>query len=582
MRLLAGSLLALGSTLLAGVAAGAPSAPLVLARVPAAAGDPELALPAHVRLRAPDGSDYALVFAPAERLAYPARALPIATSASAREFVVAREMRAGARRRAAGIAPFLFDDGRNVVVRADAEQAEALAAAGFEILRLPERPMAAPRAAPLPRVRAARDEGIAGLVAGIDEEDLSALVGSLSGERLVTVGGAEQRITTRHTRSGAGIASATLWTAELLASWGYAPSFHEWEIDDLAGRNVVAERTGAVRPAEIVVVCAHLDDMPFEAVAPGADDNASGSAGVLLSARSLASGRFERTVRFVLFTGEEQGLHGSAAYAALLSSQGANVVAVLNLDMIGWDGTGGPVLRLHTRSPQAPGYAGDLAIAGAFRAAVADYVGDALTPVVDSDGLPYSDHYSFWYQGWPAILAIEDDVDDFTPHYHTPRDTLATLDLGYATAFVKAAVATAAHLATPSPPPAPARPALFSPLAPCRVVDTRDPERPSGLGLPALGAWETRTFRVASTCGVPADATALAANVTVAEAAAAGSLTIWPTGDVRPVASAVSFAAGRIRACFSAVTLGAGATFEVYNGSPGAVHVVVDVAGAFR
>jgi hypothetical protein len=204
--------------------------------------------------------------------------------------------------------------------------------------------------------------------------------------------------------------------------------------------------TGTVTPNEIVLITAHLDNMPSSGRAPGADDNASGSVGVMLAAEIMKNQRFERTVRFVYFTGEEQGLCGSEMYADTVYASGDNIVAVYNMDMIAYDAIGGPTLRLHTRTTGNPGYAGDVAIAGVFTNVVASY-GLNLTPIIDADGENRSDHSSFWSKGYPAILAIEDDDSDFNAYYHTINDTLANINLTYFTNYVKASVGTAAHLA---------------------------------------------------------------------------------------------------------------------------------------
>ena len=156
-------------------------------------------------------------------------------------------------------------------------------------------------------------------------------------------------------------------------------------------------------------------------------------------------------MRFVLFTGEEQGLYGSAAYANAVAAAGDNIVAVYNMDMIAWDNVGAPTLRLHTRTTSNPGYAGDLAIAGVFTNVVSAYgLSGSLVPIIDPDGESASDHASFWNKGYPAILAIEDDDDDFNAYYHTINDNLAHINLTYFTNFVKASIGTAAHLAQPS------------------------------------------------------------------------------------------------------------------------------------
>jgi len=425
--------------------------PRTLASVPVPDSLSAVPFPVHAHLRGADGSEYALVFAPAERLALHSGARSLARAGSAQEFVVARERRTGARQKAPAIVDVLLDDGLHVVARASAEQAEALSAEGFDLQRLPEKPMtlSRPASSALPGPTA-YDPDVAALVAQVTQEALYDLDGSLSGTHPVTIGGSPYTIQTRHTGSGTPIQMATQFASEGFLSSGLASSFQSWQSDGATGRNVIAELPGASRPTEIVIVCGHIDDMPSGSTAPGADDNASGAAGVLLAARILGTHRFERTIRFVLFTGEEQGLFGSAAYASLLASQQANVVAVLNLDMIAWNSSGAPTLRLHTRTTKSSGYAGDRSISDTFQSSVTNYLGSALTPVETPDGETASDHSSFWDQGWPAILAIEDDLDDFTPYYHTTKDTLSTLNMTYFTSFVKAAVATTAHLALPA------------------------------------------------------------------------------------------------------------------------------------
>ncbi|NIO80980.1 MAG: M28 family peptidase, partial [Candidatus Aminicenantes bacterium] len=206
--------------------------------------------------------------------------------------------------------------------------------------------------------------------------------------------------------------------------------------------------TGTTQPDEIVLITGHLDDLPSSGTAPGADDNASGSVGVMVSAEELSQQVFYRTVRFAFFTGEEQWLLGSDAYADMVYQAGDNIVAVYNMDMLGTDNVGEPYLRLHTRITSNPGYPGDLAIANTFVDVVNTYsLDNELSPIIDPDGITQSDHSSFWNKGYSAILGIEDNDNDISPYYHTASDTVSTLNLTYFTNFVKASVGTAAHLA---------------------------------------------------------------------------------------------------------------------------------------
>lgn len=295
------------------------------------------------------------------------------------------------------------------------------------------------------------DSAILGMMAQVETTTLIDRVNQLTGETPAQIGGESYTITTRDTGSGLPIAQATQFAYEFLETRGVAASYHYWNECDIENRNVVGEITGVERPEEIVLVTAHLDSISTSGLAPGADDDASGSVGVLTIAEILAPYQFQRTLRFVLFTGEEQGLCGSDVYARQAAASNLNIVAVFNMDMIAWDSDAEPIVRLHTRQTNNTGYAADLAIANTFIRVVEEYgLKGALTPIVAPDALDMSDTYSFWDNGYPAILAIEDDDDDagdFNPYYHTSDDRVSEFNTTYYTNFVKAAVGTTALLA---------------------------------------------------------------------------------------------------------------------------------------
>ncbi len=294
------------------------------------------------------------------------------------------------------------------------------------------------------------DPQAAGMLAQVVSTTVYNYDAQLSGEVAAVIGGEAYTFTTRNTNSGAPLQKATEFVYEHLQRQGLTASYHAWSNCGTSGRNVVGVLTGTLTPNEIVLITAHLDDVPSSGRAPGADDNASGSVGVMLAAEIMSQYHFERTVRFVFFTGEEQGLCGSEVYADDVQATGDNIVAVYNMDMIAYDSTGSPTLRLHTRTTSNPGYPGDLAIAGVFTNVVNTYgLSGALTPIIDPDGENRSDHSPFWDVGYPAILAIEDDDADFNDYYHTIDDNLSHINLTYFTNFVKASVGTAAHLAKP-------------------------------------------------------------------------------------------------------------------------------------
>lgn len=294
---------------------------------------------------------------------------------------------------------------------------------------------------------------VAQMIASVQPGQVSNYVGGLSGEFSIMVGGQPITLFTRNTHAETYLAQATQYAYEFMQTQGLATSYHPWSNswEDLSGRNVVGALTGAARPGEIVLITAHLDDMPESGRAPGADDDAGGSVGVLMAAKNLAGHAFERSVRFVLFTGEEDGLLGSQAYAHDCRAKNENIVAVFNMDMIGWDGNNDGKIFLHTRRPSDPaGYQSDLAIANVFTWVVSAYGLSSPKPHILADGESNVDSASFWDEGYPALLAIEDySVDEDNPHWHQASDTLSTLNLSYLTGNVKAAVGTAAHLAIP-------------------------------------------------------------------------------------------------------------------------------------
>ena len=223
---------------------------------------------------------------------------------------------------------------------------------------------------------------------------------------------------------------------------GSRSNHHQWHLT--RPPNVIGQLTGETSPDQIFLIGAHLDDMPTGAIAPGADDNASGSAAVLVAADILSQYRWGCTLRFALWTGEEQGLLGSAAYAQRSRSQSENIAGVLNLDMIAWNTAGStPDIDLHAKSTLPA----TVDLANQFKSVITAY-GLNLVPEVITNGSGASDHASFWNQSYPAILAIEDyyGTYDFNPYYHKVTDRLDKFNADYFTDLVKASVGDFAHM----------------------------------------------------------------------------------------------------------------------------------------
>ena len=124
--------------------------------------------------------------------------------------------------------------------------------------------------------------------------------------------------------------------------------------------------------------------------------------------------------------------------------------------------------------------------------------------------------------------------------------------------------------------------ALFYPLTPCRVLDTRNATGP--LGGPVLAAGATRSFTVVSTCAIPSNAKTLSVNLTITGPTATGELRMFPGNGTLPSTSSISFRTGQTRANNAHLLLATDGTgsFKVQNNSTGTVHFLVDVNGYYR
>jgi len=171
-------------------------------------------------------------------------------------------------------------------------------------------------------------------------------------------------------------------------------------------------------------------------LAPGADDDGSGTVAVMEAARVLGGHRFNATLVFAAFTAEELGLVGSDYCATCFAGHRARIGLNLNLDMIGYDPMGQKGIDVITDIPS-------MGFATLLTSLVTDY-GVDLLPTVTISLAANSDHASFWAQGYPAIMLIETDFNAF---YHSSSDLVSNVNMNLVTTTTQAAVATLATLA---------------------------------------------------------------------------------------------------------------------------------------
>ena len=210
--------------------------------------------------------------------------------------------------------------------------------------------------------------------------------------------------------------------------------------------NIIATLPGTIHPDRILVLGAHYDSVHSSGSsrrAPGADDNASGAAGILEVARILPQMQFENTIRMVLFSAEELGLIGSMADASTLFANGADVVGMLNMDMNAYRAPGDTLSLSLIRDNADAGLTWFfLNVSKAYQPTFAARIGSIAGGT--------SDHQSYTTYGFPSAFAFEDAMQ-YSPYIHSTNDTvgLSANDFNLAELIVKSFLATAAELAEP-------------------------------------------------------------------------------------------------------------------------------------
>lgn len=221
------------------------------------------------------------------------------------------------------------------------------------------------------------------------------------------------------------------------AAQGYQVNSQHYQALDVKSENLEVSRQGKTRPEEIIVVGAHYDTITGS---PGADDNASGIAALLELSRLFAATDSARTLRFVAFVNEEPpfffwGQMGSKVYAEAAKAHGENIRLMISLEMLGsYSGQPGsqsyPPLLRHFYPDRANFIAmvSNRAsrkelnrLAAAFKAR-SDFPVESLAAFEFIPGVAWSDHLSFWRQGYPAIM-ITDTAFYRNAAYHSADDT---------------------------------------------------------------------------------------------------------------------------------------------------------------
>jgi hypothetical protein len=241
--------------------------------------------------------------------------------------------------------------------------------------------------------------------------------------------------------------AAANWIVDKFNGYGLDSVYFQYHTSGHAP-NVIGVKRGVLYPDSIyTVICGHFDATSYlqPEIAPGADDNASGTASVLEATRVMQNYDFEYSIRYIAFSGEEFGLYGSEYYAQQAYTRGDSIRGVFNADMIAYSDV----------QPE------DLEVIGKISNPSCDWLADFFIAAADTyttlptdkhltnNWIP-SDNQSFLDYGYPGLLGIE-DYGVINPWYHTPGDTIGSgyNDNAFCTEVTKAHVAAVAIMAVP-------------------------------------------------------------------------------------------------------------------------------------
>ena len=225
---------------------------------------------------------------------------------------------------------------------------------------------------------------------------------------------------------------------------GYVPASQVYAEEQF--RNITVDIYGRQRRSEIIVVGAHYDTTWLT---PGADDNASGVAGLLELARLLQDRKLSRSIRLIAFTNEELPFFGTDKMGSRVSAKRSydrqeSIIGMLSLEMIGYY-SNAPGTQFYPRIIQAfyPDTGNFIAFVGnlsshtflhkalrAFRHEVAFPSEGLAAPQWLVPDIQRSDHSSYWYYGFPAVM-VTDTANFRNRNYHKAGDRDDTLNYEY-------------------------------------------------------------------------------------------------------------------------------------------------------
>lgn len=240
--------------------------------------------------------------------------------------------------------------------------------------------------------------------------------------------------------------NALNWLKAKYQSYGYSANQiteDAFTFGNINSKNLIITKTGTLYPNIYVIICGHYDTI----TGPGVSDNGSGTSIILEAARILKDIPTEYSIKFIHFSGEEQGLHGSAHYADNVVFQNnvrqLNIRVVFNIDQVG--GQLGNINDAIKCESDQSGQSGNNAQSLAFTQQLANCT-SLYSPLQTVMSNAYSSDYMPFEQNGDIITGFYENERSYNEH--TVDDTFANVDPVYVYNVGKAAVGALQHFAT--------------------------------------------------------------------------------------------------------------------------------------
>jgi len=281
---------------------------------------------------------------------------------------------------------------------------------------------------------AAQNTGI--FITQFSSDSLVKTVRELSGEDSVVINGTKTIIKNRAAYLGGNLTENYLKAR--LAGYKLEVQTQKYSIN---GLNVYGIQKGIKYPDEVLIIGAHHDAVTNYC----ADDNASGVAAVMETARILSKNCFEYTIIYAFWDEEEAGLWGSTYHAKLAKANGQKFRGIINMDMLGYDSNNDRKFDIHVYPDPV-----SLSLADSAKSIIKRYNLN-LDPQIINPGSDRGDHYSYWKQGIYSGIAYGERIftDDPNPAYHSVNDRIGLFNLPYFYELSKMTIGLTAALAAP-------------------------------------------------------------------------------------------------------------------------------------